>query len=79
MEDKDIYPLTILSDRYNGVYSGGKFIAFNIDYWEIPDSIGSGDFDEENFYSETDIIYGIGNTVQECFDDLYNKINKKPC
>lgn len=26
------YPLTIIADRYNGTYSGGRFTAWNMDY-----------------------------------------------
>lgn len=39
MEDKiklELYPLTIIKDRYSGVYSGGKWLAFNLDPEEIP-------------------------------------------
>ena len=31
----EIYPLTIINDRYAGTYSGGIFTAWNMDYYEI--------------------------------------------
>lgn len=34
--EDEIYPLTIISDRYTGAYSGGEYLAFNLDFDEIP-------------------------------------------
>lgn len=82
--ERDIYPLTIISDRYNGCYSLGKFLAFNLDRNDIPDDVGGGDPDEWTFFQEdpTDkydthhnYLIGRGNTPQEAFDDLYNLIH----
>lgn len=28
MNNQDIYPLTIIQDRYGGAYSGGRWLAF---------------------------------------------------
>ena len=46
----DIYPLTIIVDRYSGSYSGAKYLAFNMYNDCLPSSIGSGDSDEMNFW-----------------------------
>lgn len=35
----DIYPLTIICDRYSGTYSGGEYLAFNLDFDEIPQEV----------------------------------------
>ena len=75
---RDIYPLTIVSDRYHGSYSGANFLAFQLDHDSIPLAIGGGDSEEMYFWETNqheDFIIGKGNTVQEAFDDLYNKIN----
>ena len=32
----DMYPITILTDRYGGTYSGGGWLAFNLPPEEIP-------------------------------------------
>lgn len=84
MNKDDIYPLTIIKDRYNGTYSGGNYVAFNVDHWEIPDPIGGGDFDEENFYHdykngssyehECGLRIGVGKTAEEALNDLKNKL-----
>lgn len=73
----DIYPLTIISDRYNGAYSGAKFLAFNIDHWDIPEEIGSGDGDEMRFWDggiHQKYKIGKGSTPQEAFNDLWLKL-----
>lgn len=78
---KDIYPLTIVSDRYGGTYSGANFLAFNLPYFDIPDEIGGSDPDEMDFWdiSKTcdEYTIGKGHTAQHAFDDLYNKLNQK--
>lgn len=42
-KDFDIYPLTIVKDRYTGVYSGGEWTAWHCDADEVPPEIASGD------------------------------------
>ena len=77
---KDIYPLTLYSDRYNGSYSGANFIAFNLDPWELPEEIGGGDGEEMAFWENQEknktYLVGKGSTPQEAFNDLYEKIEK---
>lgn len=46
----DIYPLTIIRDRYNDVYSGGKYLAFNLDADEIPTAIWGMMWSVGNFF-----------------------------
>lgn len=70
----DPYPLTIIADRYSGAYSGGKFIAFPIDYWNIPDGPDSGDVECEEFWQNYHEPVGKGKTVQEAYEDLLSKI-----
>lgn len=70
-----IYPLTIMSDRYNGTYSGGKYTAWNLDPDEIPTAIYGSD--NECLYFWIDLInkrtipYGVGNTIEEAVGNLY--------
>lgn len=35
----DIYPLTLIKDRYNGAYSGGKWTAWNREPWFASDAV----------------------------------------
>lgn len=74
-----IYPLTIISDRYNGSYSGALFLAFYTSYENIPKQIGSDDMDELNFWESDqhkDYIIGKGSTPQEAYINLLLKLPK---
>jgi len=67
---KELYPLTICKDRYNGTYSGGKWLAFNSNPHQVPiepfmDDMTAGTFD----YSEV----GAGHTKQEAIENLKAK------
>lgn len=76
---KEIYPLTIVCDRYSGTYSGGRYLALNTYSENMPLEIGGGDTEEGDFFSEngkhTQYKIGKGNTPNEAYEDLYNKIN----
>lgn len=66
----DIYPLTVVKDRYGGAYSGGKYTAWNMDSHEIPIDIDSDDNMCEAFWVYNTIIVGKGNTMDEAVDNL---------
>lgn len=82
---EDIYPLTIIPDRYNGAFSGGKWTAFNAYHYNIPDEVDDGDMECCNFWdkqkrleknNENYFIIGIGNTIEEAMNDLLKKMNE---
>ncbi len=68
----DVYPLTIVSDRYSGTYSGGKYTAWNLR--SAPDEVWYDDVTCATFFSSTDIPYGVGNTPEEAVEDLKGKL-----
>lgn len=71
--EKDIYPVTVICDRYTGTYSGALWTAWNLDFWEVPREVEGDDSDCWNFWgSHTQKAYpvGRGNSPQEAFDDL---------
>ena len=70
----EIYPLTIINDRYTGTYSGGIFTAWNMDYYEIPTDPDEDDVTCMLFWAKTDIIVGRGDTPQEAVDDLTRRL-----
>ena len=39
----NIYPVTILTDRYGGTYSGGRWLAFDLPPEEIPFEVDADD------------------------------------
>lgn len=82
MEPKElfnlIYPLTIVIDRYSGVYSRGKFLAFNLELEYIPKEIGGCDSEELRFWKTSKefnkYIIGKGDTPNDAFIDLLIKM-----
>lgn len=70
----EIYPLTIINDRYTGTYSGGEFTAWNMDYSEIPTEPAEDDVTCMWFWSDTEIPIGRGKTPQEAVDDLRRRL-----
>ena len=82
---EDIYPLTIIPDRYNGAFSGGQWLAFNVYYYNIPDEIDDGEMECWNFWDEQKRLekinenyfrIGVGNTIDEAMNDLLKKMNE---
>lgn len=69
-----IWPVTIVADRYNGVYSGALFLAIDCYPEHFPEAIGAGDSEEENFWLDRDKnakpLIGKGRTPNEALADL---------
>ena len=75
----NIYPMTIIKDRYSGMYSHGKYTAWNVEFDEMPKEIIGGDEVCENFWWENDVyekyIVGLGDTPKDAEKDLLNKLH----
>lgn len=72
---KEIYPLTIVRDRYGGTYSGGEWLAFNKDPYEISDEPFADDVTCMMFWDEKRMI-GVGETREFAITDLKRKLQK---
>lgn len=73
--DIDIYPCTIVADRYNGSFSGAPWIAYRLSYFQLPDELDAGDEECHDFWEEEDkSLIGFGQTPQEAYDNLKKKI-----
>lgn len=74
---KEIYPLTIICDRYSGTYSGGEYLAFNLDFSEIPTEILCDDVTCMEFwdYNSDKYIIGKGSCIDEAIDNLVELLN----
>jgi hypothetical protein len=77
----NIYPLTIIKDRYNGIYSGGGYLAFNIEHTEIPNDVSSNDSVCSDFWDIEQrglltLQIGKGRTPNDAVDDLFLKLQK---
>lgn len=92
MKNKEVdklYPLTIITDRYSGVYSGAKYLAINRNYDEIPLEIDGNDvtcmewWDEfyqnpnmENTYLNRKLLIGKGKTIIKAVNNLIKQLNE---
>lgn len=75
MGKNDIYPLTIIRDRYGGIYSGGEYTAWNEDFYSLPEEIDGDDVTAARFFYKCDsYCYGTGKTPDEALEDLIRKI-----
>lgn len=75
-DDEDIYPLTILRDRYRGTYSGGKYTAWNLEANEIPHAVRWDDDGCSEFFSSTKVPYGAGETPNEAVENLIKRLEE---
>ena len=74
------YPLTIVSDRYRGVYSGGTYLAFNMETYEVANlPIADGDPECWEFWKTEGkhIVVGKGNTPEEALENLIQVLDKE--
>lgn len=73
-----MYPVTIVCDRYDGTYSGGRFTTWGCYPEHIPEEIYSDDDTCHEFWrdgiKDFEYYYGAGNTIQEAVDDMYYKL-----
>lgn len=70
------YPLTIVTDRYNGGYSKGKYIAFPLEPWEINCKMNGNDVECLSFWNDYTGIVGKGNTPGEAKFNLIENMKK---
>lgn len=76
----EVYPLTIVKDRYNGSYSGAKYTAWNCDFWDVPEEIEGGDIECMDFWEnykdkkhnafKESVFVGKGSSPNEALDNL---------
>lgn len=69
------YPTTIIRDRYDGTYSGAEWLAFPLDYFNVPDEVDGGDPECMMFWDSYDGVVGKGDTPQEAMGDLIKKMS----
>ena len=74
--NNSMYPLIIIKDRYNGTYSGSKWLAFPLEVYEVPQEIDGCDSECMCFWNDYDGFVGKGNSIDEVIQDLRNNIKK---
>lgn len=76
MSDISIYPCTIIPDRYDGTYSGYKWISFPCNPEDVPKEASGNDVECADFWQKVEdnhIIFGGGDTPDEAYRDLIQK------
>ncbi len=66
--------ITIITDRYQGLYSKAKFTAWNLDFDEIPTEINASDDVCSVFWQNNKIVVGLGKTPNDAYEDLKYKL-----
>lgn len=73
-----IYPLTIITDRYGGTYSGGDFTAWNLQPCDVPDDVYSDDDTCCEFWmgsgDSRKYKFGVGKSIEAAILDLRHKL-----
>lgn len=69
-----VYPLTIIKDRYSGSYSGGVYVAYPCEFYEVDEDVAGGDVECMEFWGEFCGVVGRGNSYSEAFSDLVVKM-----
>lgn len=73
-----IWPVTIVTARYQGGYEGGKWLAFNMEYGNVPEAVYGDDISCANFFDEYNksnrkknpLKIGRGDTPDDALKDL---------
>lgn len=73
----EIYPLTIIHDRYGGTYSDGEFTAWPYEHWDIDENVDADDVSCMTYWHNTEDIAGRGNTIIDAVVDLGKRMKEK--
>ena len=66
----EMYPMTIIYDRYGGTYSGGEWLAFPLEFHEVPDEVCGCDGECMWFWDYYKGFVGKGRCPEEARDNL---------
>lgn len=77
----DVYPVTLVMDKFNGVYSDGTWLAFNLEAEELPKQFINNDWADDAYASlfwqnhkQTDLPIGKGTTPDEAYANLIKNV-----
>jgi hypothetical protein len=70
------YPLTIVLDRYGGTYSKGLYLAFPLEYWDVPLDASGDDVECMEFWNEWIEPVGRGSSPDDALNDLIKQVEK---
>ena len=72
----DIYPLTVIRDRYNGTYSGASYLAFNLDSNLVPSEVHESDGHCSYFWDLIDEGNFVEGKVARDYRDVVKYVGK---
>ena len=70
------YPLTVISDRYDGTYSGASWLAFPLDYDMIPKGVDASDPECAQFWKNYKEPVGRGAYASDAVVDLIQQMRE---
>ena len=76
LAQEDIYPLTVIRDRYNGTYSGASYLAFNLDSNLVPSEIHDSDVPCSYFWDLIDEGNFVEGKVARDYRDVVKYVGK---
>ena len=76
MANNSIYPLTIIHDRYNGSYSGGTYVAFNLEAHKVLAEVFGDDCTAMRFWKHFKGVVGRGGCPDSAVKDLLKNLKK---
>lgn len=71
------WPMTIIYDRYGGTYSKAPWIAFPLEFDEVPEEVHGDDVTCAQFWENYKEPFGLGCSPQIAASDLYTKLVAK--
>lgn len=76
LAQEDIYPLTVIRDRYNGTYSGASYLAFNLDSNSVPSEVHGSDIPCSYFWNLIDEGNFVEGEVARDYRDVVKYVGK---
>ena len=76
LAQEDIYPLTVVRDRYNGTYSGASYLAFNLDSNLVPSEVHDSDVPCSYFWDLIDEGNFVEGKVARDYRDIVEAVCK---
>ena len=68
------HPTTIVNDRYDGIYSGGRWLAFPLEHYEVPRDVDGVDRACARFWDEYEGPVGKGDSPESALSDLVETV-----
>ena len=76
LAQEDIYPLTVIRDRYNGTYSGASYLAFNLESNFVPSEVHGSDIHCSYFWDLIDEGNFVEGKVARDYRDVVKYVGK---